>query len=926
MVKQIKFLQSTFFKNDNGNGGAMLQAITTQPKDTILIHSLTKKHGRLWGYSTYSNFLDKIDNNYGLYEVIHSFPHKVYFDIDAQGDYELQNFINNIKRIILRFFNDADMAISGSSVDGKTSLHIVINNYHIHNEDDRVYMKTLTKHIHDTYDDAFDWKVYTKNRFMKCINQSKLDLRIQNIIEQPNYKKHIITAFFNSSTLPLPKLPEPVMEKIHIAKSQNTFDLSSLPKLKRSCPDDIDYDTITPEVCLSLLPINKEFNHDYTHLVARFCHTHSLSFDTFFSWYSHKNNSYQAKQKWINHFNNLPKFPPVHLDRMKKVMATFYPHIFKDIHYRKFVQTFNLPEDNIELIETIDQDTFKKDKKYIIHNVGMGGGKTAQTIDFLKDKTDFLWIAPNKALASNTKKRFEDNNIKITHYLSVSTKKKNAGELNKCNKLIAVLNSIHYITQKSYGIIIIDEIETLLDKFLGDFMEQGTRQLKRVIWETFINLLRNAHKVILLDAFITTKTINLLQSINKEDSMVIYKRKFEPQTRTIVYQKDFKYALNDVIEKITNGNKVFIFYPYKNDAGGIYSMERVYKTIQEKTGKKGVFYNADVDDIVKNELKNVNSSWEDKSFIITNNILTCGVNYEKLDFDYKTLFIAPFNSPRDIIQVSYRARYLSTGIINICYMGKALANQGWLDDTSKFNCPIYTNLYNDILTEKKAPLKRSFDVFCNKARYKRRVDENKLQENIGNELDELLQKQECGYSYKQIEDIDTGDAEYLQQICLSQQATLYEKAQLQKYFYIKDFTEEGASLKYHDDDCDTIIGDAWNANFFFFFKKLQQLIKDDHNIFKLITDFNGTQLFHFENIHKIKLPDELLDLIFTQFKFKTITRDSKPVKILQTIYNTYFNKCIIKTRYRKGKHIEYYTDYYEQGLYEFSLKHLKIHK
>ncbi len=47
----------------------------------------------------------------------------------------------------------------------------------------------------------------------------------------------------------------------------------------------------------------------------------------------------------------------------------------------------------------------------------MGGGKTAQTIPYLKCQSEYVWIAPNKALSKNTVERFEDEQIEIKHYL-----------------------------------------------------------------------------------------------------------------------------------------------------------------------------------------------------------------------------------------------------------------------------------------------------------------------------------------------------------------------------------------------------------------------------------------------------------------------------------------------------------------------------
>jgi hypothetical protein len=105
----------------------------------------------------------------------------------------------------------------------------------------------------------------------------------------------------------------------------------------------------------------------------------------------------------------------------------------------------------------------------------------------------------------------------------------------------------------------------------------------------------------------------------------------------------------DSIEKIKMGYKVFIFYPYKNESGRFKSMETTFNMITSSTGKKGVYINPDIDDLIKKELKNVIEFWKEKDFVITNNVITCVVNYDTEDFDYTYFFIANFNSMRDII-------------------------------------------------------------------------------------------------------------------------------------------------------------------------------------------------------------------------------------------------------------------------------------
>ena len=54
-------------------------------------------------------------------------------------------------------------------------------------------------------------------------------------------------------------------------------------------------------------------------------------------------------------------------------------------------------------IDRVDQNVFDNNKFTII-NSGMGSGKTAQTIDYLANHENFVWMTPNIALADNTHK------------------------------------------------------------------------------------------------------------------------------------------------------------------------------------------------------------------------------------------------------------------------------------------------------------------------------------------------------------------------------------------------------------------------------------------------------------------------------------------------------------------------------------------
>lgn len=811
MVKSLTAWGYTFFKNDDDNGGAQAQAISNSfSRENVVLCSQTQKHGRMWGAVPPNVALKLILKNRGLYEIITKFPHKVYFDIDSKDG---KCDISTLKQIIIKYFPDAQFAISGSITDEKTSYHITLQNYVIHDENERTYVKNVVEYIHQHEDCSFDTKVYTKNRLMKCINQSKLDGRVQEIIENDDYKAHIITHYINQYPLKFPEIKnEELGLNIEIQKAKKPFDIGILPKLNLIVPDNVVFSELTPLDVLGLLPITEQHNHSYTHLVARFCFYNRIPFETFLAWRIKKNDSIEIRKKWAKHFSNIHKFPVVSLEKMKNILTQYYPKIKKDRFYRTFQNSWNFDVQRVK-IEDLSQEHFTNEEKYMVINIGMGGGKTQQTGQFLKRSMSFTWIAPNKALANNTLKRLLDNKIDVKYYLDEKTKDKIKGSLTEYDKMLIVANSLHYLKNKTYDVIVIDEVETLIDRWFGNFMTH-----KKDNWTTFINIIRNAKKVILLDAFITTKTINLFKAISA-DSMVVYERLVEPITREVMYVSDFKLCVQDILRDLKNDMKLFIFYPYKKQSmykNEFVAMEAFYQMLVQETGKKGKFYNADIDEVVKLGLQDVNDSWKNEDFIITNSMITCGVNYDSVDekFDKEYIFVSSFTIPRDVAQVSYRPRNLSSNTIQVCFMGKMIQNKTWEVDVNEIGCKIYSDMIDSIITEKKSPIRKTIELFFAKAHYKQRISDTKLTDKISNEICEMLAKYENSISFYCVPDIDFSYAEHIQQLLFAGEATMMDKFMLQKYFFKRQYVCENVLFEGMD-----AIAYAWDANYDYFLSK-----------------------------------------------------------------------------------------------------------
>lgn len=197
-----------------------------------------------------------------------------------------------------------------------------------------------------------------------------------------------------------------------LAACHEPVNLGALPRRTLQTPTDVQWSTLTAEQVLALLPVGAEYDHTYTHRAARFCHSNELSFETFLAWLRPKHDEKGSwwpdiERKWQGHWAVLPQFPGFTVARMKTVLLHFYPALREESRYRQFADTFLLPEQLVHRVETLTPAVFERPEKYLVLATGMGSGKTAQTIDRLRATSgSFVWVAPNKALGTNTLARF----------------------------------------------------------------------------------------------------------------------------------------------------------------------------------------------------------------------------------------------------------------------------------------------------------------------------------------------------------------------------------------------------------------------------------------------------------------------------------------------------------------------------------------
>ena len=525
-------------------------------------------------------------------------------------------------------------------------------------------------------------------------------------------------------------------------------------------------------------------------------------------------------------------------------------------------------------------------------------------LKYLQNKQNFIWITPNIALAQNTTQRLRDDNINVSYYKDINNK----NEIKNKDKLIICINSLIHACN-NYEVVVIDEIETVLNRWFNN----DTLTVKNNCWDKFIKILNNAKKVIFLDAFTSNITINFIKHLDNP-TYEIYELHNTNVNRTINMINNFENWMGKIITDLICNNKLFIYYPYKDGSGKYVSMEALKNIFESQTDKKGICYHSEADDSTLKTLENVNKHWSNADFVITNNKINVGVNYEKCHFDSVYLSIAGFNSPRDIIQVSYRCRQLNTNNIYMCYVNTK-SNNIYENDCKLVNdCEIYKSLASDILIEKISPLKETFNMFCNLAHYKISKDEQDIDEELTEYVKAVLDNVEIGYTYNTIQSIDEVEMEILTKKVLEMKATMDDKLMLKKYYFNKQFVN----------DKDEHIERLWDDKFIDMITQIKKLKHND--LFEQIKEYNKWSCIFPENeeFNKCKLDDNLRTRIFKEFHLTDLTIKSSASVILKNIYNKYFKKQIITSNKKHQNNLVVIDD--ASDVYDICMNNLKMFK
>ena len=905
-----------------------LENIRNGNENIYPMHRYHPKYGRYYGVATKIQIEKMITKNVYLYEILSPLlKKKVYFDIDIK---DKKDTLTECLKIIKENFPEANIQVSGSKTDEKISYHIVLSNYYVY---DTLIIKEFVKNYTDL---GFDILVYNKNNLFKCINQSKTkeNSPIQAYISgNKKLTKHLVLMDFDIDAKNVEELStmKSVLNNVRETSNRNKLNETQIDLLninemdiKHELPETFDYINACALEKLKAIPLNdRKTNNTLNHLVIWkimvWAKNENITFEDFWNWCKQKDSTESRKLRYISYYQTASKYniPEKFIDTL---LLKFYPYLKEDNIqklYRKMNEINATKEVNSNYLQHSD---ISLNTKVSYLNVRMGGNKTGAVIDYIKTnykEKRVLYIVPRISLATDIKERMVKENVNFELYSDILTK----DAMGEFDNLIVCINSLIYLADCKYSLIVIDEIETIWESFSNGAKLLGYKASS--IWYLLGRLLKDADKIIVMDALMSMKTINTINTMTNENDVEIVKLTFgqEPRKYIKYNSKDVSGWIDKIKQSILNGEKVFVFMPYKTTYE--------YTKRDKRTGVQTlVNYLCETCNLIENQdiigyyseqkeqknmLKDINEIWEKAKCIVANTCISVGNNYSGKDFSKIFIYFSNWVVSRELIQIMYRIRSPIENTMHIYFEKKNLLLDRYKTHTLELEDDAFKILKDGLILEDRTDPITRMNILS------KRCNITLDSEAPESDIKEKLDMSSFIISYDKVPDLL--DCEFIQIKNNIQNGfvSLLERLKYEKYLLKK---------KFQKDTPDDIIKTFWPCPLL-----INQLKKlNEYNIINKILDGNGhpdfitfTENHSITDLSTLHIPNHITnDMIKESFYLKNEIND-RGVYLVSRLINGYFNKRImyaVKEKDEKTKKDIYkkiYVNKLNKNVYQYEL-------
>jgi hypothetical protein len=196
-------------------------------------------------------------------------------------------------------------------------------------------------------------------------------------------------------------------------------------------------------------------------------------------------------------------------------------------------------------------------------------------------------------------------------------------------------------------LVILDESESILSN-LSPNTTHGKHYLDNIT--AFERIVRTAGRVVALDAFLTDRTVNMLQSLRPSVRVLV--NPSIPYTRTAKVFSDLGAYVSQCNRVINTGKKVYMFWGGKEKGKSFHELLKV---------PNRMYYAESDPEIKKRDLADVNTHWAEVQVIGATSSISVGVNYTgtpKFDQVFAHATAWGGGSGRDTMQSIHRVREL----------------------------------------------------------------------------------------------------------------------------------------------------------------------------------------------------------------------------------------------------------------------------
>lgn len=278
----------------------------------------------------------------------------------------------------------------------------------------------------------------------------------------------------------------------------------------------------------------------------------------------------------------------------------------------------------------------------------LGRGKTKQCIELLKKvKGSAIILTSRRVFARCIHFEFDKAMPERNFVLYLNS---NCSKIMNADNLVLQVESLLKINGKHFDIVIVDECESVLNQLTSISTHKENINVNQ---EIFVQLLKNAKRLIMMDAFLSNKTIDFLNDVKKP--YVVNRYTYPPEERECEQYKFKDTFIERMVAFLHEGKKLFLFCSSKTQLLEVI-LPKIKNDIPdlkicEYHGKKTC------------TLKDVRKDWKKADFVCCTSTITVGCNYDiPDDFDSIWMYVsaASQNLVRDVFQSHMRVRHISS--------------------------------------------------------------------------------------------------------------------------------------------------------------------------------------------------------------------------------------------------------------------------